>query len=145
MARGRWCHAATVTASSAEGAIAVAGFRFMSWNVCWSTSALDRQRQVELVRELAPDLLALQEVRQPVVRRFAELFAWEVFAIGPVPGDRHWKARHGTAVLGGDRTRLEDQELIAPTWFGLPDDERWKANRFSRRATLARRRAGRAA
>lgn len=113
-------------------------FRFMSWNVCWSTSARDRQRQVELVREVAPDVLALQEVRQPVVQRFAEHFAWEVFAIGPVPGDRYWKARQGTAVLGGDRTSLEGQELIAPSWFGLPDTENWKANRFSRRATWAR-------
>lgn len=116
----------------------MARFRFMSWNVCWSTPARDRHRQVELVREIAPDLLALQEVRQPVVRRFAALFAWEVFAIGPVPGDRYWKTRQGTAVLGGHRTRLEGQELIAPTWFDLPDEQSWKANRFSRRATWAR-------
>ena len=114
------------------------GFRFMSWNVCWSTSARDRDRQVALVREVAPDVLAVQEVRQPVVRRFGELFAWEVFAVGPVPGDRYWKARQGTAVLGGDRTELVGQELIAPSWFGLPAEANWKANRFSRRATWAR-------
>jgi endonuclease/exonuclease/phosphatase family metal-dependent hydrolase len=113
-------------------------FRFVSWNLEWAASRERREGQIELIRELAPDLLAVQEVKATTLRPLDELFAWKVFALGPNPDDRYWTTRFGTAVLGGPRATLTGQMLIAPTWFALSDDLRWKANRFARRATWAR-------
>jgi endonuclease/exonuclease/phosphatase family metal-dependent hydrolase len=116
----------------------VTSFRFVSWNLEWAASRERRRGQVELIRELAPDLLAVQEVKATTLRMFEDQFAWKVFALGPNPDDRYWTARFGTAVLGGPRTTLARQMLVAPTWFALEDALRWKANRFARRATWAR-------
>jgi endonuclease/exonuclease/phosphatase family metal-dependent hydrolase len=113
-------------------------FRFVSWNLEWAASRERRNGQIELIRELAPDLLAVQEVKATTLRPLEGLFAWKVFALGPNPADRYWTTRFGTAVLGGPRTTLTGQMLVAPTWFALGDDLRWKANRFARRATWAR-------
>lgn len=112
-------------------------FRVVNWNVNWRANRQQRRDQLALVRELDPDLLLLQEVRESTLRPFREEFAWTVFALGPNPDDPRWTARVGTAVLGSERFRLRSQMLIAPTWFGLSDDLRWKANRFARRATWA--------
>jgi endonuclease/exonuclease/phosphatase family metal-dependent hydrolase len=113
-------------------------FRFVSWNLEWAASRERRRGQLELIRDLAPDLLAVQEVKATTLHPLEELFAWKVFALGPNPNDRYWKARFGTAVLGGTRANLRGQMLVAPTWFGLDDELNWKANRFARRATWAR-------
>jgi endonuclease/exonuclease/phosphatase family metal-dependent hydrolase len=113
-------------------------FRFVSWNLQWSSSKEQQQGQLQLIRDLKPDLLAVQEVKDTTLRPLAEHFDWKVFALGENPDDRYWTTRMGTAVLGGPRATLVGQELIAPTWFGLEDRWRWKANRFARRATWAR-------
>jgi endonuclease/exonuclease/phosphatase family metal-dependent hydrolase len=113
-------------------------FRFISWNLEWAASRERRRGQVELIRELDPDLLAVQEVKATTLRLFEDQFAWKVFALGPNPDDRYWTARFGTAVLGAPRAALTGQLLVAPTWFALDDALRWKANRFARRATWAR-------
>jgi endonuclease/exonuclease/phosphatase family metal-dependent hydrolase len=113
-------------------------FRFVSWNLQWSSSAEQRLGQLELIRQLAPDLLAVQEVKAPTLRPLEALFDWKVFALGPRPDDRYWTSRVGTAVLGKASMTLESQMLISPTWFGLDDRWRVKANRFARRAAWAR-------
>lgn len=113
-------------------------FRFVSWNLQWASSREERQGQLDLLRQLDPDVLAVQEVKDTTLRPIAEHFDWKVFALGDNPDDRYWTTRMGTAVLGGTRTTLLGQELIAPTWFAVEDRWRWKANRFSRRATWAR-------
>ena len=112
-------------------------FRFLSWNLQWSSSKEQRTGQLRLIEQLAPDVLAVQEVKDTTLRPLVQQFDWKVFALGENPDDRYWTARMGTAVLGGQRTTLVGQELIAPTWFGLEDRWRWKANRFARRATWA--------
>ena len=113
-------------------------FRFVSWNLQWSSSKQQREGQLALLEQLAPDVLAVQEVKDTTLRPLAKQFDWKVFALGDNPDDRYWTTRMGTAVLGGPRTSLEGQMLVAPTWFGLEDRWRWKANRFARRATWAR-------
>jgi exonuclease III len=55
-------------------------FRFVSWNLEWAASRERREGQIELIRELAPDLLAVQEVKATTLRPLDELFAWKVFA-----------------------------------------------------------------
>jgi hypothetical protein len=36
--------------------------RFVSWNLSWQASSEQRRGQIDLLRRLAPDLLAVQEV-----------------------------------------------------------------------------------
>lgn len=111
--------------------------RFVSWNLNWRATSDERDRQLELIDELDADLLVLQEMKETTLRPIRERFDWCVFALGPRPDDRSWKAKIGTAVLGRGGAQLLSQMAIAPTWFDLPDDLRWKANRFSRRALWA--------
>lgn len=111
--------------------------RFVSWNLNWAASKDERARQLELIDEFAPHVLVLQEMKDTTLRPIRERFDWCVFALGPRPDDRHWTSRVGTAVLGRGDAELVSQMAIAPTWFDLPDDLRWKANRFSRRALWA--------
>ena len=113
--------------------------RLVNWNLNWKASRAEREGQIDLVRELAPDLLTVQEVSAGILRPFEELFDWSVFALGENPDDPRWSSRIGTAVLGrGLELELLGQMSVAPTWFELDHDTRWKANRFSRRATWAR-------
>lgn len=111
--------------------------RLVNWNLNWKATNTERAGQVELVKELAPDLLTIQEVSARTLDPFEELFDWCVFALGENPDDASWSKRLGTAVLGRGLGLL-GQMSVAPTWFGLGDDVRWKASRFSRRATWAR-------
>ena len=112
--------------------------RFVSWNLSWQASAEQRHGQIELLRRLSPDLLAVQEVSAARLRPLAELFSWSAFSIGPHDGSR-WTQQQGTAVLGGHRCELSRHMLIAPWWFELPDFETspWISIRCSRRATWA--------
>ena len=112
-------------------------FRVVSWNVNWRASNEQRVGQLRLIADLAPDLLLLQEVSAVTLRPFAQRYDWSVFALGANPNDPRWTSRIGTAVLGNQRFRVKAQMLVAPTWFRLGDDLRWKANRFARRATWA--------
>jgi endonuclease/exonuclease/phosphatase family metal-dependent hydrolase len=117
--------------------------RFVSWNLSWQASAEQRRGQIDLLRRLAPDLLAVQEVSAARLRPLEELFSWSVFSIGP-HGGPSWTQQQGTAVLGGHRCELTSQMLIAPWWFELPSFETspWISIRCSRRATWAHVRLG---
>jgi hypothetical protein len=109
----------------------------VSWNVNWRATPAERRRQLEHITRWQPDLLLLQEVNARTLAAFETSFDWAVFALGPNPNDRHWRMRYGTAVLGRGHVELRNAHSVAPTWFALPEDASWKANRFTRRATCA--------
>jgi endonuclease/exonuclease/phosphatase family metal-dependent hydrolase len=112
--------------------------RFVSWNLSWQAGRDQRRGQLDLLRRLSPDLLAVQEVSAARLRPLQELFAWNVFSIGPHDGST-WTRQQGTAVLGGPRCDLISQMLVAPWWFDLPSFESSPhiSIRCSRRATWA--------
>jgi endonuclease/exonuclease/phosphatase family metal-dependent hydrolase len=114
-------------------------FRFVSWNVNWLASAEQRRGQLDLIRRLSPDLLAVQEVSAARLKPLEELFSWSAFSIGPHDGPG-WTQQQGTALLGESRCEPLAQMLIAPWWFDLPTfkDRPATSIRCARRATWAR-------
>lgn len=113
-------------------------FRLVTWNLSWTANAEARSRQIELIRKLAPDLLALQEVRRWNVAAVAEseLFTWSCFSNDldvpfPKPG-----VKIGCALLGRSSLQLVAAHRLSVDRFANPGVPDWLLERFSNRSVV---------
>jgi endonuclease/exonuclease/phosphatase family metal-dependent hydrolase len=106
--------------------------RVVSWNVdSRPTGLLDAK--VELLRQLQPDLVLLQEIGRPVYRALlphpsahermhqrSRLFSWGALSTD-LCKPRASEYRLGCAVLGLSSTALLDAQVLKAAPFGVPD------------------------
>lgn len=115
-----------------------ATFRFMSWNVNWKAAAERCALRPDVIRELRPDVLALQEVSASTLAPLAAAFAWNIFAVAQDPAERYHRQQLGTAMLGSVRTVPVTSMTLAPYAFQMPSDAPSHAvARFGKRALAA--------